>query len=90
MKSDITNPDIYFNLAKIYLISQKKSLALKAIEKGLKYAAAHAGLLRLQGALGERGDPAIGFLSRETALNKSIGKMTYKGGKSQDETEKDR
>jgi tetratricopeptide (TPR) repeat protein len=89
LKSDITNPDIYFNLAKIYLISQKKELAVKAIEKGLKYADTHAGLLRLQESIGERRDPAIGFLSREAALNKSIGKMTYKGGKPKDNADND-
>ena len=47
LKSDIKNPEIYFNLAKIYLLSGKKTLAVKAVEKGLNYDAAHGGLRRL-------------------------------------------
>ena len=84
LKSDIKNPDIYFNLAKIYLLSGKKALAIKAIDKGLKYDSDHEGLVHLHKELGERREPAVGFLSREAAINKSIGKLTYKPDKSQD------
>ena len=85
LKSDITNPDIYNNLAKIYLLSDRKSLAVKAIEKGLKYDPAHIGLMRLHDELGERREPAVGFLPRGAAINKSIGKFTYKGDKSEED-----
>ncbi|MBE9531461.1 MAG: hypothetical protein IME98_01480, partial [Proteobacteria bacterium] len=80
---------IYFNLAKIYILSDKKALAVKAVDKGLKYDNAHEGLNRLHAELGERRKPAVGFLPREAAINKSIGKMTYKGDKPEDEPGKD-
>ncbi len=81
LKSDITNPDIYNNLAKIYLLSKKKALAVKAVEKGLKHDPTHVGLRHLQEELGERRKPAVGFLSRGGVLNKSIGRLTYNKNK---------
>lgn len=84
LKSDITNPEIYFNLAKIYILSEKKALAVKAINKGLKYDPTNAGLMHLYLEMGERRKPAIGFLSRGSALNKSIGRLTYNKDKSKD------
>ncbi|MEE9542187.1 MAG: hypothetical protein V3V95_00200 [Thermodesulfobacteriota bacterium] len=81
LKKDLENPGIYHNLAKIYLLEGKKELAVKAIEKGLKFDPAHIGLIREQKDIGKRRTPAIGFLSRGGAINKSIGKLTYKEGK---------
>ncbi len=89
LKSDITNPDIYFNLAKIYVLSEKKALAVKAMKKGLKYDSTHDGLKRLSDELGIRRKPAIGFLSRGGVLNKSIGRLTYKPDKSEDKPDND-
>ena len=77
LKSDIKNPEIYYNLAKIYLLIEEKGLAVKAIRKGLKYNPVHDELGRLQDELGIRRKPALGFLSRGGALNKSIGRLTY-------------
>jgi tetratricopeptide (TPR) repeat protein len=82
LKSDITNPEIYFNLAKIYILSEKKAFAIKAMKKGLKYDPAHDGLKSLSDELGVRRKPAVGFLSRGSAINKSIGRMTYHKDKS--------
>lgn len=81
LKSDITNPDIYNNLAKIYILSGKKALAVKAVAKGLKHDSTHAQLTRLRHKLGVRRSPAIGLLPRGAIINKSIGKLTYKAGK---------
>lgn len=84
LKGDITNPDIYLNLAKIYIFADNKTLAIKAIEKGLKHDSTHEGLVHLHKELGERREPAVGFLPRGATINKSIGKLTYKQDKSQD------
>ena len=82
LKKDLENPDIFLNLAKIYLLSGKKKFAVKAIEKGLKFDPSHVGLTKEHKKLGMRREPAIGSLSRGSSINKSIGKLTYKGGKS--------
>lgn len=84
LKSDIKNPEIYHNLAKIYLLSEEKTLAVKAVEKGLKYDPTHNELSRLQSELGTRRKPAVGFLSRGGVINKSIGRLTYNKDKSKD------
>ncbi len=67
------NPDIYLNLGKIYLMSNRKALAMKAFKKGLKIDNAHQELWEEVKTMGMRRRPPISFLSRKNIMNKVLG-----------------
>lgn len=82
-KKEFYDPDAFFNLGKIYLLAEKKELAVKAFVKGLKFDNTHHGLLKEMNALGIRQRPSIAFLPRKSALNVMAGivKSRLKGRK---------
>lgn len=70
--------DVFLNLAyaEWYMKSRKRSI--KTLEKGLYVDCHHPGLNQLQKYLGTRSKQAISFISRDSFLNKTLGKLRRK------------
>lgn len=72
------SPDPFLNLGKIYLLADRKDLAIKAFSKGLRIDRSHKGLKRQLARLGSRRTAAISFLPRSHAINIMIGQLTHR------------
>ncbi len=70
--------DVFENLARAELLSNRRWAALQAIQAGLMIEEAHEGLVRLRRSMGVRRAPVIGFLSRDHWVNRFIGRLTYR------------
>ncbi len=70
--------DVFLNLAfaEWHLKSRKRSIGV--LKKGLIIDRRHTGLTRFQSHLGKRGKPVLFFISRDSFLNKVLGKMVHK------------
>ena len=73
-KSDRRAPEVYYCLAKLYLLARSRKQAWEALDLGLSYGSAHAGLIQLQKQMGVRRNPPLPFLHRDNPLNVRIGK----------------
>jgi tetratricopeptide (TPR) repeat protein len=80
LKHDTYNADIYHNLGRIFLIGNRKDLALKAFQKGLKLDRSHMGIMKETCTLGLRRRPVVPFLSRRNVINRILGVITYRYG----------
>ncbi|VAV83045.1 hypothetical protein MNBD_DELTA01-700 [hydrothermal vent metagenome] len=72
------SPELFLNLGKIYLLAERKDLAIKAFSKGLCVDRAHKGLKKQLKRLGTRRAAPISFLPRGHAINIMIGQLTHK------------
>ena len=70
--------DVYYNLAVAELKVRNRRRAVDAICAGLIIERDHGGLNRLRRKIGERRTPVLRFLSRDHALNKVLGRLTYR------------
>ena len=77
-EKEFYNPEIYFNLGRIFLLSGQKGVAVKAFRKGLSFDNSHSGLLGEIRRLGVRRKPVLTFLSRQNAVNKFLGILSYR------------
>lgn len=77
IKQEFFQPDNYLNLARTYLLAQRRDAAYRAIEKGLKVDANHPELLSLQRTMGKRKAPVLTFLSRSNPLNRLLGSLRH-------------
>ena len=75
-------PHLYLNLGKAYLGARKKKEAIEAFQKGIKYERSNPELKQELQRLGMRKAPTVTFLSRSNPLNKLLGKLLNKTGKS--------
>ena len=78
MKEDFSNPIIYLNTARIYMLQGRKDLAVKTLRKGLVIDHTNRALIKEIQRFGTRRKPFIGFLSRDNIINTLIGSATYK------------
>lgn len=78
MRQETYNPDLYWNLGRACLAGRLRAQALDAFNKGLKCDRHHPGINREIRRIGTRRKPPLGFLPREHALNKALGKATYR------------
>jgi len=69
------NPDLYLNLAKVYLAAGQRRRAHKALCQGLRIERRHTGLLNEIRRMGLRRKPLFGFLPRGHILNRVTGRL---------------
>jgi hypothetical protein len=72
------NPDVYWGLAGLYVLSRSRKKAVEAIDRGLSLSPRHPGLIRLRDEIGVRHGPLIPFLPRDSVVNVRLGKMIHK------------
>jgi tetratricopeptide (TPR) repeat protein len=75
LKQEFYQPDLYWNLGRVYLKGRQKASAVDAFHKGLNLDDGHKGILGELRKLGIRKNPAIGFLPRSHFLNKVLGQF---------------
>jgi len=73
-----TDGDVYLNLAYAELHMKSRKRSIKTLEKGLYVDCHHPGLNKLQKHLGTRSKQVISFISRDSLLNKTLGKFSRK------------
>ncbi len=76
------NPDLYHNLARVYLAAGDRRRAYKALVQGLRIERGHQGLVTEMRRLGLRRQPLFRFLSRRHPLNRVTGMLVRKVGSS--------
>jgi tetratricopeptide (TPR) repeat protein len=69
------NPDLYLNVARVYLTAGERRRAHKALCQGLRIEKGHAGLLSEIRRMGLRKRPVFGFLPRHHLLNRMSGRL---------------
>jgi tetratricopeptide (TPR) repeat protein len=80
---DIKDVEVHYNLALAEYKLNNRRRAVQGVQRGLSIDAANPELLRLRALMGLRRPPIISFLDRDHAINKWLGKLTYrKPGKS--------
>lgn len=72
-EKEFYNPEIYWNLGRIFLLNGQKSVAVKAFRKGLKIDDTHNALLQEMRTMGLRRRPIVSFLPRQNMVNKFLG-----------------
>ena len=70
-------PELCLNQARIHLALGQRERVVRALARGLERAPEHAGLLAAQEALGWRRHSVLPFLSRESPLNRWLGKLRH-------------
>jgi predicted Zn-dependent protease len=72
LKLEPENPVHYLNMAKVHVITGRKSDALGVLREGMSVGGSKE-ILALLGKLGTRKPPVLSFLSRDNFLNKWLG-----------------
>lgn len=75
IKLQVYEPDNYMNLARVYLLTQNREKAHRALMRGLALDSNHAGLRRVWREIGQRRKPPLSFLSRDNPINLVLGKL---------------
>jgi tetratricopeptide (TPR) repeat protein len=71
-------PELYVNLATVYLHCGRKDLALETLETGLSLSPGNRILKRLRDQLGHRSRPVFPFLKRSHPLNRYAGRLRHR------------
>lgn len=77
-EKEFYNPEIYFNLGRIFLLNGQKSVAIKAFRKGLKFDDDNSAIVTEIRKLGVRRRPVLTFLPRQNFLNRLFGVLAYR------------
>lgn len=72
-KQEFFNPDLYFNLSRVYLEFGRRAEALRYLRRGQMIDPGHALIRESIGALGKRKSPIVPFLARRHAVNRALG-----------------
>ncbi len=75
VRQEFYNPDLYLNLARIYLAFDFKAEAIRFLKRGLMVDPENEGLQRSLAELGMRRRPALRFLPRTHAANRFLGRL---------------
>lgn len=70
--------EYYYNLAQVWVAGRSRRRAVEAIQRGLAVEPGHAALKELEEDLGRRRQPVFRFLSRDNALNRSLGRLRHR------------
>ncbi|MFK7897971.1 MAG: tetratricopeptide repeat protein [Myxococcota bacterium] len=72
-RQEFFNPDLYANLAQIYLRVGRRAEALRYLRRGQMIDPGHAGISAAIGQLGKRRMPVVPFLPRRHPVNRALG-----------------
>jgi tetratricopeptide (TPR) repeat protein len=75
LSAEFYNPDLYLNVARVYLSAGQRRRAHKALCQGLRIEKRHAGLIAELRRMGVRRKPLFPFLSRGHLLNRVTGRL---------------
>ena len=73
-----SEPQLYLNLAEVYVSAGRRDDAVEALERGLLYLSADPRIRRARANLGRRRSPVLPFLEREHFLNRGLGKLRHR------------
>jgi len=76
MKPD--QPQLYLNLAEVYVIAGRREDAVETLTKGLQYARRDLRLKVALGKLATRRSPVLPFLPRHHFFNRHLGKIRHR------------
>lgn len=77
IKQEFYQPENYVNLARTYLLAQRRGEAYKAIRRGLKVDPEFPELKALHERLGTRKRPVLPFFSRNNVFNQILGRIRH-------------
>jgi len=77
-EKEFYNPEIYLNLGRVLVKAGKKTRALKAFKRGLKFDETNEALKAEIRKLGQRREPIFSFLPRGNVLNKFCGLLAHR------------
>ena len=72
-KQEFFNPDLYLNLAKVYLRFDRRSEALRYLRRGQMIDPGHEPIRQAIASLGNRRLPIVPFLPRRHPVNRALG-----------------
>lgn len=72
-KQEFFNPDLYFNLSRVYLEFGRRAEALRYLRRGQMIDPGHASIRQSIGELGQRKAPIVPFLPRRHLVNRALG-----------------
>lgn len=72
-KQEFFNPELYLNLAKVYLCFGRRSEALRYLRRGQMIDPGHEPIRQAIASLGHRRLPVVPFLPRRHPLNRALG-----------------
>src|SRR5512145_3351675 len=72
------DPDLLLNQARVHLALNQRERTVRAIERGLELWPKHAGLQLARESLGWRRRPVLPFLSRNSSLNRMLGRLRHR------------
>lgn len=72
-KQEFFNPDLYLNLARVYLIFERRSEAMRYLRRGQMIDPGHDAIRTAMQSLGRRRDPVVKFLPRRHPINRRLG-----------------
>jgi hypothetical protein len=78
LNSDRRNPEIYLSIARLQVQAGSRKKAVEAIERGLSFSSKHRELLALQKQIGQRQQPLVPFLPRNSPVNVKLGRLFHK------------
>ena len=78
LNSDRRNPEIYLSIARLQVQAGSRKKAVEAIERGLSFSDKNRELLALQKQIGQRQQPPVPFLSRNSPVNVKLGRLFHK------------
>ncbi len=78
LRMNRNDPQLYLNLAEVYLKAGDKEDAVEALQVGLTYTKQDVRLKRALRKLGVRRPPVISFLERKHFLNRYLGRARHK------------
>lgn len=73
-----THPQLYLNLAEVYLAAGQRQEAIEALVLGLQYTNRHPSLLRTLERISMRRPPILPFLPRANVVNRMLGRLRHR------------
>ena len=75
VRAEFFNPDMHWNLGRVYLVTGDRHRALASIERGLQLNPRHVGLKMERRRLGIRRQAVVGLFRRSHPVNRFLGRL---------------